>query len=56
MRIQELYLSITDYLFLKKAILFPQNSVNITPKSIEIIFHSRNLFCPVMMIHGLKMI
>ena len=40
----------------KKAVLFAQNSVNITPKSIEIIFDSRNLFCTVMMIHGLKMI
>ena len=37
--IQEFYPSITEDL-LKQAILFAQNSVTISPKSIDVIFHS----------------
>ena len=48
--IQEFYSSITENL-LKQATLFAQNSVNIPPKYIDVIFHS-DLFCTIMMIHG----
>ena len=42
--IQEFYPSITEDL-LKQAILFAQNSINIPPKSIDVIFHShKSLF------------